>query len=135
MSNPLSFWAVACLGCLAAAGCGSRGVSMTGKVTYKGDPVTGGFLTFAPQDVSDKGTAAGAPVSVAIHDDGSFTASPAVSHCRVYYSPPVAEVTKELKPGEGPPASPYDGLVPKPDEVDIKAGSNTLDVELIRPGK
>jgi hypothetical protein len=41
---------------------------------------------------------------------------------------------KEPLPGQPLPKSPYDGLKPKQDKVDISSGDSTVDVELVRGG-
>jgi hypothetical protein len=68
------FWFLALAACL--AGCGSaNGLNLGkvhGKITYKGQPVTGGTILFEP-DVS-KGTS-GPPAVGSIATDGSFALS------------------------------------------------------------
>ncbi|MBP3960651.1 hypothetical protein J8F10_35960 [Gemmata sp. G18] len=39
-------WGAVALGCLLAAGCGAKTATVTGHVTYKGKPVTGGSVVF-----------------------------------------------------------------------------------------
>ena len=63
---------IAVLGCGLASGCGSAsGVTQTelvpvkGQLTYKGQPVTKGTVTFEPEDF-------GRPASGPIQPDGSF---------------------------------------------------------------
>src|SRR5262249_35792071 len=41
-------------------GCGKKGATVTGRVTFDGDPVEAGYITFNPDD--GKGTAVGAPI-------------------------------------------------------------------------
>ena len=55
------------------AGCGKgkkNALSLSGKVTYKGQPVTGGKLTLAPLD--GKTT----PLTISISPDGSYMVTP-----------------------------------------------------------
>jgi len=52
---------------LVAAGCGTSTGTVSGKVTYKGNPVTGGNITFIPPPGH-------ATVSVPINEDGTYTA-------------------------------------------------------------
>lgn len=130
---------------LALVGCGGSTQSVTGKVTSGGQPVTGGSVTFLPVG---SGTAVGAdaakigePTSGEVSANGTYklgaggTQGAVVGKHRVMYSAPTIELPpgKELKPGESPPQSPYAGLVPKTPEVEIKAGSNTIDIELVKP--
>lgn len=130
------------VGLLALAGCGGGGAPtapVSGKVTYKGQAVKGGSFTFIP--VADKGNATpGKPAAGVVQPDGTYslgtygTSDGAVlGRHKVSYSAPVMELPpgKELKPGESPPASPYDKLAPKQEEVEVKSGSNTIDIELV----
>ena len=58
-----------CCAFAALPGCGdATKASLSGKVTYKGQPVTGGNLTLTP-------AAQAAPVSIFIKPDGSFSQS------------------------------------------------------------
>ncbi|MFO0925668.1 MAG: hypothetical protein U0736_01350 [Gemmataceae bacterium] len=52
---------------------------------------------------------------------------------RVTFSPPEPQVTEQQRtnPKFTPPPPPYRGLVPKPAEVEVKADSNTIDLELV----
>ena len=52
---------------------------------------------------------------------------------KVTYTPPVMNFPegKEPKPGESPPRSGFEGLVPKVAEVEVKPGPNTIDIELV----
>jgi hypothetical protein len=120
------------LGSAALTGCGGLGGgSISGKVTHQGEPVKGGSLTFSP---AADGKNPGKPVGAEINADGTYSApSPPAGKNKVIYSAPVSE-SAELKPGQSPPPSPYDGLVPKQQEVDLKSGSSTLDIELVKPG-
>ena len=62
-------------GLVLAAGCSDSGLKLgrvSGKVTYKGQPVQGGIVSFMPDEA--KGTV-GPPASGAIGSDGSYTMS------------------------------------------------------------
>jgi len=48
----------------ACGGCGPSGVSVTGTVTYKGEPLTSGFVIFQPEQ--------GSPLQAPIAADGSY---------------------------------------------------------------
>jgi hypothetical protein len=133
-----SFLVVASL--LFLTGCGSKGSTVTGKVTYQGQPVTGGSITLIPV-ASEGSTTAGKPAAANIQSDGTFkmsagtdagAASPGQN--RVLYSAPVTELPEgvELKPGQTPPPSPFDGLRPVNETVEIKPGNNTLEIELTK---
>ncbi|VTR95899.1 Uncharacterized protein OS=Planctomyces maris DSM 8797 GN=PM8797T_08484 PE=4 SV=1 [Gemmata massiliana] len=43
-------WGALALGCLLVAGCGAKTATVTGQVTYKGKPVTGGSVVFYCSD-------------------------------------------------------------------------------------
>lgn len=114
---------------VAVAGCNDSGgnATITGKVNFNGMPVTGGSLLFVPNG------AAGKPAEASVGPDGAFRSSPATSgKLTVTFNPPTAPTPPDLQPGESPPAGPFDGLVPKQPEVEIKGGANTLDIELIK---
>jgi len=118
----------------ALSGCGGGGgSSVTGKVTYKGKEVGGGSLVFSPQGEGGKSATAD------VKSDGTYalgTNAPGdgarVGKYKILYSPPAPDEPedKEYKPGQGPPPSQYANLVPKQTEVEVKSGSNTIDIEL-----
>jgi hypothetical protein len=114
---------------LTLVGCGQGGnAAISGKVTFNGAPVTGGSLLFVPNDV------AGKPAEASVGQDGAFRSSPATAGKQtVTYNPPTNPTPPDLQPGESAPPGPFDGLVPKQPEVEIKSGSNTLDIELVKP--
>jgi len=132
----------AAVGLLALSGCGSKSNSIKGKVTFNGQPVTGGSLTFLPQaDGASGGSEVGKPAAANVGADGSYSVVPGsdgggaiTGKNRITYSAPVAEPPPgvEYKPGQGPPPSPFAGLRPKQEMVDVKAGENKLDVELVK---
>lgn len=124
-----------------AAGCGGGGsgdqatAAVSGKVTRDGQPVAGGSVMFSP-------IGKGKPAAADVNQDGSYRLTTYRSgdgaivgkHRVTFTPPPTAEIDeKEHKEGSPPPKSPYDGLVPKTAEVEVKSGSNTIDIELV-PG-
>jgi hypothetical protein len=126
---------------LLLVGCGSTNLApVKGKLTYLGQPVKGGMLIFSPLASSEEpqpGKAAAAEVS---RNDGSFTLEThhsgdgaKIGRHRVTYSPPVQELTEQQRtdPGYFAPPSPYAGLVPRTLEVEVKAGENTVNIELV----
>lgn len=145
MWKPVSSWAAirttACLvGCLAlglATGCGGNAsvAKVTGKVAYNGQPVTGGTLMFLP--VAKEGsTEAGEPGVAAVEGSGIYTVSTGggqdgavIGKHRVVYTPP--------GPPPKPPGDttvekmPFDNLVPKTTEVEVKPGKNEIEIELV----
>ncbi len=132
---------------LLLAGCGGGEehptAAVTGKVTYKGDPVQGGTLIFAPVAESDKSNP-GKPGIANIKDDGTFTVSTyaqedgaVVGKNNLTFTPPIPEApaTPEGGHSQETPKSPYDGLVPKPSSVDVKSGeTNSFNIELAPSG-
>lgn len=118
---------------LAVVGCGEAGrATVTGKVTANGQPVTGGSLSFAPVGGNSR------PAATTIGSDGTFDLSDSegapVGKNVLHYSPPPRSFPDGFspKPGDMPPASPYDGMKPIAAEVEILAGANTVDVELAK---
>jgi hypothetical protein len=129
----------------ALPGCGGgefKTAPVTGKVTYQGQPVTAGSLTFAPVASGEKALA-GRPGTGAVKSDGTYTLSThkegdgaVVGPHRVSYSPPPAEnktieVDGSVQAVEPTEPQPYQGLAPKQPQVDVAKGSNTIDIELI----
>lgn len=93
-----------------------------------GAPVTGGSLLFVPNGGQAK------PVEAEVQADGAYKTPPAMAgKFTVTFSPPVIDSPLNLQPGESPPPGPFDGAVPKQTDVEIKSGSNTIDVELVKP--
>ena len=126
---------------LALSGCGSSTQKVSGQVTFNGQPVTGGSLTFLPKTVEGS-QEAGKPATATVGSDGKYVLGTEkaddgarVGRYQVSYSAPVAEMPAgvELKPGQSPPPSPFDKLVPKQPEVEVKTGANAIDVELTKP--
>ncbi|NLF72329.1 MAG: hypothetical protein GX575_25115 [Candidatus Anammoximicrobium sp.] len=140
-----SFFSLVSVGLLVTLlGCGGGGAptgKVSGKVTADGKPVTSGSLTFAPAD----GTV-GKPAIAAVKADGSYTLSTyasgdgaVVGRHKVLYSPGSSEsgqqevqIPEPGKHDEAKPAEvPFSGLVPKEAEVEVKAGTNEINIELV----
>lgn len=129
------------LACLASfTGCGSETNSVSGKVTFNGQPVTGGSITFLPAATGGSSSTAGKPAASNV-EAGGYAMSPSgdtggavTGRHRVTYSAPVGEIPAgtELKPGQSPPPSPFQGLKPKEEFVEVKAGANAIDIELVK---
>jgi hypothetical protein len=121
-------WSLAA--CVVWAGCGGAGgnANVTGKVSYSGMPVTGGALLLVPNGGQAKS------IEAEVQPDGTFRSTTAMAgNYTATYSPPTGPSPLDLQPGESAPPGPFDGLVPKQPEVEIKSGANTLDVELVKP--
>jgi hypothetical protein len=131
---------------IAVLGCGGNSGDLStapvkGKVTHNGQPVTGGSVIFSPIAASagTKPTQTGKSGVGNVGNDGSFTLSTygngdgaVVGKHRVTYSAPAVEIDEaQHKEDSKPPVSPYAGLVPKDKEVEVKPGSNTIDIELV----
>jgi len=123
---------VAILGC----GGGANLAPLTGKVTFKGAPVTGGFLTFNPVGTGQPGK----PATAEVKEDGTYAAQTntpgdgaLIGKHTVSYLPPEVKLPEGQKPDtkKNPPPPPYMGLTPKQSEVEVKSGSNTIDIELV----
>jgi len=122
------------------AGCGGgKTASVSGQVTYNGKPVTGGSLSFTPIPTSG-GQEPGKPGAAVVGDDGKYvvgtygeTDGAVIGKHQVNYSAPVLPFPegREPRPGESPPRSGFEGLVPRIDTVEVKRGSNTIDIELV----
>ncbi len=120
-------------------GCGPTGGAkgkVKGKVVANGQPVTGGSLTFSP-------AVAALPAGGDVQPDGTFVIrtvglddGAAIGKHTVTYTPPGDEQAEWDGYGTPPPVkvSPYKGLVPATPEVEVKAGQNEINIELV-PGK
>jgi hypothetical protein len=132
---------------LLVAGCSEGGkptAPVSGKVTLDGEAVTSGVLTFSPVA---SGAEAGKGASGVIQSDGSYTLTTyaagdgaVIGTHRVLYTASGGASSEEdtasadasdSEHDEGPPASPYAGLTPKVSEVEVKAGGNEIDIELV----
>lgn len=123
------------LGTVVGCGSGASVAKVTGKVAYNGQPVTGGTLMFLPVP-ADGAVEAGEPGVAAVDADGTYTVSThgtqdgaVIGRHRVVYSPP--------GPPPKPPGDtsvekmPFDNLVPKTSEVEVKPGANEIEIELV----
>jgi hypothetical protein len=142
-------WVTRTLGvalCAAVIGCGGANglptAPVEGTVTFEGQPVTAGNLTFSPIANFDK-LEAGAPATAAVKPDGSFVLGTnsendgaVIGRHRVAYSPPTVDVQTPEWDGNGPPPKapevPFAGLVPKETEVEVKDDENKVSIELVR---
>jgi len=138
--RPLLCLAAAVLLSLSVAGCGTASGAPKGQVRGKiiagGQPVTAGEVTFAPLEAALEA----APATGAVQPDGTFVLSTrkdgdgaAIGKHQVLYSAPPDEQAEWDGYGAEPPVkrSPYAGMVPKQNEVEIKAGDNEITIELV----
>jgi hypothetical protein len=129
---------------LLAAGCGDSGATVSGEVSYDGQPVKSGYVSFTPAD--GKGPVAGGQIT-----DGRYTAEkvppgPKVvkveassgSGPSVQSSADMEKLSKEWKAKVGPDGIIHTETVPQDAEgnnqkVDVKPGAQTLDFHLKKP--
>lgn len=135
----LAVCSVSTIGC--NGGAANKPVAkVKGKVTYNGQPVSAGTITFFPV-ASGKSSEAGLPARGVLNGDGTYELSTygkgdgaIIGKHRVAYSAPSAEtpVAPDGGHAQAPPPSPFEGLGPKVSEVDVTktADANTIDVEL-----
>ncbi|VTS02063.1 hypothetical protein [Tuwongella immobilis] len=126
------------------SGCGgSDVVSVSGKVTYNGKPVTGGSLTFLPV-ASGESKEAGKPGGAVIQSDGTFVVGTHSENDgaipgkhKVSFTPPEMPYPegKDPKPGQARPKSGFERLVVKTSEIEIKSSTSNLEIELVMPGR
>ena len=130
------------LGVFVLAGCSGSVAPVSGKVTFNGKEVPGGTVTFSPIGSSDN-PYPGKPAMGLVQKDGTYVLGTNgeadgawIGRHKVLYIPPQVELPpgKVQKTGDPVPKSPYDGLIPRDAEVEVKSGSNTINVELV-PGK
>lgn len=140
---------VLCAGALLSTGCGGASddlatASVSGKVTRQGQPVSGGSVMFVPRVSADKKGPPGKPAAGEVGPDGTFKLTTYVKNDgaiigkhQVLYTPAPVEIDDSIDPDIAKPTvSPFDGLKPSKSEVEVKAGSNTIDVDLIpNPGR
>lgn len=133
-----------CFGALLSAGCGGSGdnlstASVTGKVTRNGQPVSGGTVMLSPRASADKKGPPGKPAAGEVGADGTFTLTTykkddgaIVGKHQVTYTPAPIQIDEaQHNENSKPPVNPFAGLMPKTNEVEVKSGSNTIDIELI----
>ena len=129
-----------CLGC----GGGSDDLAIgtvSGKVTRNGQPVSGGSVSFVPIASPDR-KMAGKPADGEIGADGTYKLSTygkddgaVIGKHRVTFVPPPGVTIVDdgqLKENTPAAANPFEGFVPTKTEVEVKAGANTIDIELVK---
>ncbi len=120
------------------AGCSASSANVSGKVTAEGNAVTGGTIIISPI-AEDRNSQPGKPGMADIGPDGSFTmqlkagANGLSKRWTVRFTPPNLPPMPEAEAIKA--KIPYLRYTPKMTEVEIKAGYNTLDLELQPPSK
>lgn len=107
-----------------------------GKITYQGQAVEGGSITFRPVNVANaKLGMMGKPASAEVQEDGTFVLSTygeedgaVVGEHEVLYTPVYVGAESY---DDKPKPSPYAGLGPKMRNVNVQSGHNTIEIELV----
>lgn len=124
---------------LSLAGCGGTGGApkgkVSGKVTANGQPVTEGSLVFAPLGNVQSTAARGKVNSDGTYVLGTDAADDGAaigSHVVVYNAPSDQQADWDGY-GTPPPvkSSPFKFMKPNVTEVEVKAGNNEIDIQLI----
>jgi hypothetical protein len=128
----LGIAAIAAATVVAVLGCGDGNrASVTGKVTANGEAVTGGTLSFAPVGGGAKAA------MTAVTPEGTYDLSgdgvPIGKNIVTYMAPPAQYPEgMEPKPGDLPTPSAWEGYKVTAPEIEVKGGSQTLDIELTK---
>jgi hypothetical protein len=116
--------------CLAAAlvGCGSS-ADVEGKVSAGGQPVKGGTLVFSPVGGGSE------PAVTQIQPEGTFKLPSGTppGRYKVAFTPPQQQLTDQQRtdPKYKAPPPLYMNMVPNPAEVEVKTGTNTIELQLV----
>jgi hypothetical protein len=132
---------------LLTAGCSGGGeptAPVSGKVTWNGEAVTSGIVSFSPMAA---GGAGGKTASGVVQADGSYTLTTytrddgaVLGTHRVLYTASGGALGEGDNAAAGgtdgehdqeTPKSLYLGLIPKVREAEVAAGSNTIDIQLV----
>jgi hypothetical protein len=118
----------------ALVGCGPSYSPVSGTVTHNGEKVKGGTVMFSP--IAEGTNAPGPPVSATVEADGSYTLKSGttlggvVGKNKVSYTAGGGEESKD--PNKQGTPSPYANLKVKEETVEVKPGSNTINIELVK---
>lgn len=120
-------------------GCSAGSATVSGKVTADGKEVTSGGVVLSP--VAVEGNFPGKPGVADIRSDGTYLLdlepgdSGLAQRFIVRFTPPpphpAPNAPKDLPPEDLPLIAPYQGLIPKQAEVELKPGRNVVDIELV----
>ncbi len=135
---------LAALAALASAGCGTGAATVTGEVTYEGQPVGDGTITLTPED--GKGPKVGGTSTAGRYTVPGVLPGPKIAHVEAYKRVNFASSSEEMmkKAAEAKRRGDDSGLVDAADvipanaegngrRVDVKPGANTFDFRLMRP--
>ena len=131
---------------LAAAGCGGNAASVSGTVTYDGQPVGDGMVTFLPAD--GKGAVAGGKITDGRYTVENLTPGPKVVQVVAVKAVPFARSSEEMakRAAENKSRGDGSGLIDPADTIpadaegnnathEVKPGKQTLDLDLKKPAK
>ena len=125
-------------------GCGSAAATVSGEVTYEGQPVGDGYISFTPAD--GKGKDAGAPIANGRYTVAGLPPGPKVVKVVAVKKVNFASTSEEMKQkaATAQKAGNYDGLVDPADtipenaegnnaRIGVKGGDNKRDFHLKKP--
>jgi hypothetical protein len=131
---------------LAAAGCGGNVATVSGTVTYEGQPVGKGAITFLPAD--GIGPVAGGPIADGHFTVDGMTPGPKVVQVVAVKLVPFARNTEEMarRAAENKSKGDGSGLIDPADTIpadaegnnatrEVIAGKQTLNLDLKKPAK
>lgn len=124
------FVAGACLLVLLSSACSKTG-TVSGKVTYKGEAVPGGFVNFIPQSGPDRGTV----FSSAIDANGNYRATGVpVGPVKILIQNPGGPSPKSVPGAKRAPRKQYPTRYATPEgsdlTLDVRRGTQDYDIEL-----
>jgi len=111
-------------------GCGSAAATVSGEVTYEGQPVGDGYISFTPAD--GKGKDAGAPIANGRYVVASLPPGPKVVKVVAIKKVSFASTSEEMKQkaATAQKAGNYDGLVDPADAIPDNAEGNNARIEV-----
>lgn len=116
---------------LGTSGCGNGGLAtVSGAVTYEGEPVGDGYVTFTPAD--GKGPDAGGPIAAGRYSVAGMTPGKKIAKVVAVKKVNFASTSAEMqaKGTAARKAGNYDGLVDPADTIPANADGNNVTVEV-----
>lgn len=116
------------------SGCQPATATIAGAVTYEGQPVDDGYITFTPAD--GKGKDAGGPIAKGRYSIAGLPPGPKVVKVIAVKKVNFASTSEEMrqKAAEARKAGNHDGLVDPADTIPDNAEGNNATVE-VKPGE
>lgn len=134
------------LGAAALTGCGGAVATVSGSVSYDGEPVGDGYITFTPAD--GKGQDGGGPIANGTYSVTGLPPGPKVVKVIATKKVNFASTSDEMKKkaDEAKKAGKHDGLIDPADvipdnaegnnaKIDLTVGENKHDFALKKPAK